>query len=165
MQQLRADPLELTYEHVTSGGPDRDLAQYRLALELCDSLASYHPARFPERPFELEGKTFAEVEASVSNGAFALVFGGWRAAVTELEAVSAQRLLVLCSTLGALFSLGPRTEDVTTLENIESMVTRLHTHLAWVWRLDPPGTDTDLRSWSVATARRYDLLPRSWRHV
>lgn len=165
MRELRADPLDLAYDLVRSGGSDRDLMLYRLALELCDSLDAYVPPRFPARPFVLEGKTFAEVEASLSNAGFALAVGGYRAAVTDLEATSAQRLSVVCSTIRSLLGLGYRTEDLPTLERIDAMLTRLAAHLALAWNVEVPPQHADLRTWSVAATRRYDLLPRAWRYV
>jgi hypothetical protein len=158
--------MEMACELVKSGGADRDLLQYRLALELCDSLAAaYAPPRFPARPFLLEGKTFAEVEASLGNASFALAVGSYRAAVTELEALSAQRLSVVCSTIRTLCKLGDRTSDEHTLKRIDGMLTRLGAHLTLAWNLDLPADNADLRTWSVQATRRYDLLPRSWRFV
>lgn len=167
MHQLRADPMDIAVELVKSTHADRDLLLFRLALELCDALSSgaYHPARFPARPYELEGKSFAELEASVSNAGFAAVLSGYRLAVTELEAQSAQRIAVLCSTIRTLLKLGDRTEDPNTIERIDAMLSRLGGHLALAWRMEPPALSIDLRTWSVQVSRRYDLLPRSWRYV
>lgn len=167
MQSLRADPMALACELVKSTHADRDLALFRLALELCDALGTgaYHPARYPAQPYELAGKTFAEIEASLHNAGFASVLGGYRAAVTECEAQSAQRLAVVCSTVRTLLRLGDRTNDEPTLARIDGMLTRLAAHLSLAWRMDPPPDSTDLRAWTVQVTRRYDLLPRSWRYV
>ncbi len=113
----------------------------------------------------LEGKTFAELEAGLANATFALTVGSYRAAVTELEALGAQRLAVVCSTIRTLCKLGDRTSDPDTLKRIDGMLTRLGAHLTLAWNLDLPADGADLRTWSVQATRRYDLLPRSWRHV
>jgi hypothetical protein len=159
--------MDLALELVRSGGAERDLVLFKLAVELCDVLSTgaYHPARFPARPYVLEDKTFAQVEASLPNAEFALALGGYRAQVTELEALSAQRLIVLCSTVRTLDKLSKRTSDPDTLERIEGMLARLAGHLALAWRLEPPALAIDLRTWTVQVTRRYDLLPRAWRYV
>jgi hypothetical protein len=113
----------------------------------------------------LEDKTFAQVEASLPNAEFSLALGGYRAQVTELEALSAQRLAVLCSTVRTLCKLSDRTTDTSTLDRIEGMLSRLASHLALAWRIEPPAPAIDLRTWTVQVTRRYDLLPRAWRYV
>jgi hypothetical protein len=167
MRDARPDPMDLACELVKSTHAERDLVLFKLALELCDVLSTgaYHPARFPARPYVLEDKTFAQVEASLPNAEFALALGGYRAQVTELEALSAQRLIVLCSTVRTLFKLSDRTTDPSTLERIEGMLARLASHLALAWRIEPPGQTIDLRTWTVQVTRRYDLLPRAWRYL
>lgn len=165
MRPLSADPMDLALELVKSGGAERDLSLFRLAVELCDALPSYSPARFQARPYELVDKTFLQIEASLGNAAFCAVLGGYRASVTEHEAISAQRLLVLCSTARTLLKLCDRTSDEQTLRRIEGMLTRIAGHLALMWAVEPPAASIDLRTWSVQVTRRYDLLPRSWRYV
>jgi hypothetical protein len=164
---LHADPMDLAVELVRSGGAERDLTVYRLALELTGAMqtGAYHPPRFPAPPYELEGKTFAIVEASVANASFALVFAAWRVVVTDLEAQSAQRLLVLASTQRSLRVLSQRTSDEQTLSHIDSMLSRIASHLVIAWRIEPPHARVDLRAWSVQATRRYDLLPRAWRYL
>jgi hypothetical protein len=167
MREDRSDPMGLACELVKSTHAERDLVLFKLALELCDVLSTgaYHPARFPAQPYVLADKTFAQVEASLPNVEFANVLGGWRAQVTELEALSAQRLIVLCSTVRTLLKLGDRTSDPSTLERIEGMLARLASHLALAWRIEPPALAIDLRTWTVQVTRRFDLLPRAWRYV
>jgi hypothetical protein len=157
--------MDLALELVRSGGAERDLVLFRLAVELCDALDSYVPARFQARPYDLVDKTSLQVEASLGNAAFCAVLGSFRAQVTEHEAISAQRLLVLCSTARTLLKLSKRTEDQETVSRIEGMLGRIAGHLALMWRIEPPADAIDLRTWSVQVTRRFDLLPRGWRYL
>ena len=104
MQQLLVDPGAIAMELAGASGADRDLAQYRLALELSQAIEDYAPSRYPTRPIELEGLSLdAMREACAKSASYAYIFGCWRAVVTDLEAQNAQRLGVLIST-----TAGPR---------------------------------------------------------
>lgn len=88
----------------------------------------------------------------------AKAFGGWRAAVTALEAKNAGRLEVLVGHV--LFAVGLLSHARDTAP-IHAVLGQLSERMEpWNVRI-PEGVD--VRRWPASVTRRYDLLPRELR--
>lgn len=167
MEQLHIDCATLAAELSAAGGigQDRDLALYRLAVELTQNLPAFAPGRYPDRPSDLNGMTAAQIrEACEKSATLALLFGRFRADVTELEMHDARSLTVLARTTDTLLGLRTRTRDARTIERIERMLGDIATFLSTIWKIDLP-LDCDVRHWAIVSSRNYELLPRAWRHL
>lgn len=155
--------------------PEPDGREHARALwvactQVVDHPDDYAPLPFGAFPPLLDHKTVDDLEgyirrASTGDDQVALqvarTFGGWRAHVTEVEALNAARLQMLASTLRTLADLMRRS---TNAELVSARIAELGDFIERKWRTAIP-LQGDIRTWASRITRRYDLLPFDWREL
>lgn len=142
---------------------ERDVALYRVALDVCKSVGAHYGPPEPPQPISgLSGMSLEVLRGKLrDDSSFARIFGQNRASILEHEEKCARRLDVLRSTAATLVRLAQKAEDPSRLH---AMLDELGTFVAHRWRIDI-NLDTSDRDWSLRVSRRYDLLPPSWRSL
>jgi hypothetical protein len=153
-------------------GRDIRVAQWRACCEVLATLEAYRPVEFDAFPSLLlapDGSMLApadvadrvkdpRTEAATPLG---VLFGWWRAHVTDVEARNAGRLQTLAQTLQTLADLHDKAIDQTP---VHERIAELGQFIEDTWRTAVP-LSGDIRGWAVRITRRYDLLPRAWREI
>lgn len=148
-------------------GPELHRAQWLACCEVVDHPELYRPLACDERPPLLDHLTPGDIaergfdakgERATPLG---VVFGSWRAHVTETEACNAARLQTLAGTLQTLADLHRRS---THPERVAARMATLGAFVEGAWGTAIP-LSGDLRAWAARITRRYDLLPRAWREL
>jgi hypothetical protein len=146
-------------------GPELHRAQWLACCEVVDHPELYRPLACDERPLLLDHLTPKDVadrgfdaksERATSLG---VVFGGWRAHVTDIEARNAARLLTVAGTLQTLADLHRKS---TCPDKVAARLGTLGAFVEAAWHVAIP-LQGDVRAWAARITRRYDLLPVAWR--
>ena len=173
MQTQRVDWARLV-ERLLAGddGRERYRSQWLACCEVVQNVEWYHPLEYDAFPVLLQTSsghalTPKDIEErgrdlkGETTTALGVMFGWWRAHVTELEALNAGRLQTLAATLQTLADLHHRSSHP---EQVNGRIAELGDFVERVWRTSIP-MGGDIRAWSVRITRRYDLLPRDWREL
>lgn len=166
MQAQRADWAGLVERLLTvRDGRERFRAQWLACCEVVDNPEWYEPLPFDSRPPLLDHLKPQDVldrgvdQKAEKATALGLLYGGWRAHVTEVEARNAARLQTLAVTLQTLADLHRKSTDP---DAVSKRTAQLGLFIEGAWRVSVP-LSGDVRTWASRITRRYDLLPLEWR--
>lgn len=144
---------------------ERDVAWWTHCDGLTQSLNAYMPIGCGDpplalRPFysDLQG-LIDELGKNDGRNDIAVLFGQWRAHVTEIEARNARNLEVLAGAVQRLRAMRERAVDET---RVDEVIRELSHFAVSEYRVILP-YDMQPRIWSVKQTRRSDLLPGEWR--
>lgn len=146
-------------------GRERFRAQWLACCEVVDHPDWYTPLPFDVQPQLLGHTNPQDLRDRGTDGeratALGVVFGQWRAHVTETEARNAGRLQTLAITLQTLADLHYKS---TSPDAVAGRIAALGAFVERGWRVSVPMSG-DIRTWASRVTRRYDLLPREWREL
>lgn len=144
-------------------GLDRDIAWWQHCCEIAACLDDYVPVKFGDAPLQLRPylTNLQGLIDAIKSEPFALVFGGWRAYVTETEAQNARRLGVLADAVARLREMRERAVNP---DMIETKLLELGQFVVGRYRVIQP-LDAVVRLWATRATRRMDLLPGEWRYL
>lgn len=163
---MQTQGIELLDLALSADPTERNRALWRVAQEVLKHLDAHYryPSPEPSMPPSYRGATVESIQRAASadgpiGSAYAMAFGAYRNSILEFEGLCARRLDVLRGTARTLLKL----REVAGAEHADPMLQHLADFVARHWRVDL-GLDAD-RDWPLRVARRYDLLPPSWRYV
>jgi hypothetical protein len=140
-----------------------------LDADLCggtEARALWSPLPFMACPLEFDGieSTLAMEDLFKRYSAYPVLFGQFRAGVTEIEAQNAARLQTLALTAHTLLSWVDQ-GDAELRAFAEPLLRRLMRHLLLAWNVQQPPPKREVREWAIRANRNYRLLPRRWRYL